>query len=333
MESRFVGAIVGQAVGDALGFPFEGLPPEITSLAMAERPEVFRRHASGFFPAGQYTDDTQMMRAILESLVSCNGRVDPAHIAAAFAELWRTGAIVGSGTTCSEVAARLLAGVEWSKAGVDAPRAGNGSAMRTCPVGLLHWDDPPALIADAELISSITHRDPRCLAGAAAVSAAVAFNVRCSGDFDHVAFLSEVRAAAWHSSPELAFAIDNMPEWLERIHEREVMREIAVTGLRQAPAEDESLGITPFVVPTVLYALYAFLRSPYDYMATARLAISAGGDVDTTAAIAGALSGAFNGIEAVPESLSRAVNDRGDYGYDYLRGLAVELYRLATNGL
>jgi ADP-ribosylglycohydrolase len=87
-------------------------------------------------------------------------------------------------------------------------------------------------------------------------------------------------------------------------------------------------GITPFVVPTVLICLYAFLRTPADYRETVRFVIALGGDVDTTGAIAGALSGAFNGLDAVPAALAHAITDQGEYDYATLCALAEKLWRL-----
>jgi ADP-ribosylglycohydrolase len=326
--SRFRGAVIGQAVGDALGFPLEGLPPDITALATASRPLAFRRHAAGAFPLGQYTDDTQMMRAVLESIVE-RGDVDPADVATRFGELWATSAIVGQGTTCREAVLRVLSGVPWDQAGIGAPHAGNGSAMRTAPIGLLRWNDHEALVRDAETVSSITHRDPRCLAGSAAVSAAVAFNVSAdAARFDGAAFLAAVTSAAAHASPEVAFAVERVPEWLGREPGRDVFDEIAVTGQRYDATGPAWKGISPFVIPTVVASVYAFLVDPTDFTNAVATAISAGGDVDTTAAIAGAISGALNGLEGVPELLARSVNDNGRFGYDYLVDLATRLHAL-----
>jgi ADP-ribosylglycohydrolase len=203
--------------------------------------------------------------------------------------------------------------------------------MRSAPIGLFRWSDPEALVRDAEIVSSITHKDPRALAGAAAVSAAVAFNVTSNpARFDGGAFLAAVAGAASHSSPELGFVIERIPEWLGREPKRDVFDEIAVTGLRYDEAGPAWQGISPFVIPTVVLSLYAFLVSPTDFTSTVATAISAGGDVDTTAAIAGAMSGALNGVEGVPESLARNVTDDARFGYDYLVDLATRLHALAT---
>jgi len=78
----------------------------------------------------------------------------------------------------------------------------------------------------------------------------------------------------------------------------------------------------------VLWSLYAFLRTPEDYWATICTAIAVGGDVDTTAAMAGAISGAYLGLEAVPARLARRLTDQGTWGLTELVELAHEVYDL-----
>jgi hypothetical protein len=87
-------------------------------------------------------------------------------------------------------------------------------------------------------------------------------------------------------------------------------------------------GITPFVMGSVLWSLYAFLRTPGDYWETICTAIWPGGDVDTTAAMAGAISGAHLGLQALPAELSRRVTDQGTWGYDELVGLADRCFEI-----
>jgi len=88
------------------------------------------------------------------------------------------------------------------------------------------------------------------------------------------------------------------------------------------------------VLHTVPAALYCFLRSPGSFRDTVCLAASAGGDTDTIAAIAGALSGALNGVEAIPkqwlEGLERAP---GAGRASYVCGLAASLHQAAITGL
>jgi ADP-ribosylglycohydrolase len=92
------------------------------------------------------------------------------------------------------------------------------------------------------------------------------------------------------------------------------------------PDFDQWDGITPFVIPSVLWSIYSFLRTPADYRETIYTAIRVGGDVDTTAAMAGAISGAYLGVGAVPGELARRLTDRGSWGYEELMALASKCY-------
>lgn len=321
-KERFIGCVIGQAVGDALGFPVEGRPPASTASAVTPFPQRFTAHASGLFPPGQYTDDTQMMRAILTSIVE-QGEVDPPDIAERFVALWRQGEVVGRGRSTTEAIERLMVGAPWDEAGTPAPRAGNGSAMRTAPIGLWLYDDPPALAQAAADVSRVTHADPRCLAGAVAISAAVAY-AATHQRVDTRALLAFVSDLARPYHAEFARLIERIPHWL-KIDESEAVDQIRVAGLRAGRRPDWP-GISPFVVPTVLISLHAFLRTPDDYAQSLRFVISQGGDVDTTGAITGAISGAFNGLAGLPQNLAHSVTDRGRHGYRELRALAERLW-------
>ncbi|MCZ6524652.1 MAG: ADP-ribosylglycohydrolase family protein, partial [Alphaproteobacteria bacterium] len=97
---------------------------------------------------------------------------------------------------------------------------------------------------------------------------------------------------------------------------------ISRAGLEPGHQGEAWPGISPFVVPSVLWSLYAVLRSPDDYWETMCTAIAVGGDVDTTAAMAGAVSGARVGLEGLPLDLARRLGDRGTWGFEELVALA-----------
>jgi ADP-ribosylglycohydrolase len=77
---------------------------------------------------------------------------------------------------------------------------------------------------------------------------------------------------------------------------------------------DRWQGISAFVTPSVLWSLYAFLRSPDDYWETICVAIGVGGDTDTMAAMAGAISGARVGLASLPGTLIGRLTDGGEWG-------------------
>lgn len=82
----------------------------------------------------------------------------------------------------------------------------------------------------------------------------------------------------------------------------------------------------------MVWSLYAFLRAPRDYLDTVCTAIAVGGDVDTTAAMAGAISGAHLGVAALPQELLPHLNDSGTWDADDLRELAEECHRIHSRG-
>jgi ADP-ribosylglycohydrolase len=187
--------------------------------------------------------------------------------------------------------------------------------MRAGPVGLMFHDDMSALSGAAHDQGRLTHADPRCSAGAVAIAGAVALalagTVVTSGEL-----------AVWAKSfdDSVADELGHLDHWL-RLAPDQAGPEIARAGL-QPGFSDIWDGISPFVTSSVIWSLYAFLRSPDDYWETICTAIAVGGDVDTTAAMAGAISGAYNGLARLPGDLALGLNDRDTWRFEDLVILA-----------
>lgn len=301
-----MGALIGCAVGDALGAPIEGWSRE--EIAMLEgltdhyRPLPRRKAGSqAHYPLGQYTDDTQLTVAIARSLVA-RGAVDGAEIAREFAALWRSGEIVGAGPVADRAVKRLIEGVRWQDAAVADDLPLNGAAMRIAPVAMWDCDRPDRLADDVATASVVTHRHPVAIDAAMAVATAVA-HAATSSAIETPVFLDAVVASV--QSNGFAGHIQGLGDWLQSA-EQTALEAIADTGQRPG---DRGFGIPALAEPTVLASLYAFLRSPNDYVATVDCALRIGGDVDTIAAIAGAMSGAHNGVGAIPGHLVNGVKD------------------------
>src|SRR5262245_3004663 len=123
IEDRALGCLLGGAVGDALGAPFEGLWARCIP-APAELVAGYAEFEG--YPRGQFTDDTQLTVATLESVVRL-GRLDPADVARSIARLWRSQVVVGPGGACTAAADRLMAGVRWAGGGGPVGQHGNGT--------------------------------------------------------------------------------------------------------------------------------------------------------------------------------------------------------------
>ena len=302
-EDQFVGALIGCAIGDALGAPLENKSREeiakVTGLTSGFRP--FRA-----YPAGQYTDDTQQTLAIATSIVDATS-VDGAAIAREFEKLWRTGEIVGQGPVADRAVKRLIAGVSWREAAIADDIPLNGAAMRASPVGLWDFDRTERLAQDALTSSIVTHRHPLAIAGAIAVATAAAYGCTAS-EIDTERFLRLASESVATQSTEFASHILALRDWLT-LDETVALEAIVAVGGQPLRA---GFGISAFAIPTVLASLYAFLRHPYDFPAAVECAIRVGGDVDTTAAITGAICGAHNGVDAIPGHLVASVKDSAE---------------------
>jgi ADP-ribosylglycohydrolase len=320
---RLAGCLIGQGLGDALGFPMEGegSPECVAWTAKVLRTGKVPDSGAPGFAFGQYSDDTQLTRELLLSWRDL-GAFDPADFAARIARLFAEDRVVGRGPTTEAAALKLMAGVPWQEAGTPAPAAGNGSAMRAGPLGLL-CPDSATMVRLACLQSRVTHADPRCQAGAVAIAGAVSL-ASMEGRVEPALFLGRLREWTAEVEPSFASALRRLEGWLELPPAR-AARLMAEDGLPPGVDSQWRGGISAFVVGSVLWALYAFLRSPDDYTDCVAIAMEPGGDVDTTASMAGAISGARLGLDALPQTLARTINDRGEWGYEKLVGLAEDL--------
>lgn len=327
-RDQFRGCLLGQCLGDALGFPVEGYPPQtcrqyVTEVLRTDRAGSVGRGCLAF---GQYTDDSQLARELMQSVVACGG-FEPEDYASRVAAIFADNRIVGRGMACDAAARRLNQGVPWDEAGEPPPAAGNGTAMRAGPVGLCCFDDPERMLRVAHDQARITHQDPRCSAGAAAVAGAVALGMEHEA-IEPGPFLAQLAEWAGAFSEEFAGYLRQLgDEWLALPPEQAV-GPMARAGVAAEFEREQWSGISPFVVGSVLWSLYAFLRSPEDYWETICTAIAVGGDVDTTGAMAGAVSGAHVGLTALPDALLHRLADQGVWGYDDLVRLADRCYEL-----
>jgi poly(ADP-ribose) glycohydrolase ARH3 len=319
---HLIGCLLGQALGDALGFVVEARPPDVAEAYVRDWLLAGRAgdRAPPGYPFGQYSDDTQLARELLISVREAGGW-NPTAFAARVAELFRTGADVGAGEGTRGAARRLLAGTSWLESGTPPPYAGNGSAMRAAPLGLLFAGDPAALRTAAREQSRVTHLDPRCAAGAVAVAGA-ALLATAPGPLDPREVLRRLTVWVEAEDSSVGRAVAGVEAWLP-LEPSAAAARLRADGLDPGHVSPW-LGISAFVTPSVAWSLYAFLRTPDDYWTAVCTAIAVGGDTDTMGAIAGALAGARLGPDALPTDLLGRLTDRGGWGASDLAQLAAD---------
>jgi ADP-ribosylglycohydrolase len=302
LTDRVLGCVLGGAVGDALGAPFEGL----WARCIPEAPALLAGFAEyEGFPRGQYTDDTQLTVATLQSIVR-HGCLDPGDIARSIARLWRSQAVVGPGGACTSAADRLLAGGHWSECGAPAGQAGNGTAMRTAALGLYFLARPGELPDAVAQISRITHQDARSIAGGVAIASAAQL-LAAQPEVGAEPLCRAVAEDMRPFHPAFAELVAGLPRRLSG-DAAAALEYVAWSG--GDSREFAEVIITPYVVPTVLAALWAVTRFPASWSEAIAAAIGLGGDVDTLGAIVGGLMGARLGLGSVPDHLVGGVLDR-----------------------
>ena len=287
VRGRAAGAMVGAAIGDALGMPTEFVQRKLFVEQHHGKITGFTRaspgHPCSHLKPAQYTDDTQQLVILAESLLESKGLLLE-DFGGRLAEWGRRckfepGFDRFAGFTSLTAAERLGRGVSPWRSG-SRKTLSCGSAMRVAPIGIYYGEFGEAL--EMARRSSIPTHDSEIAKDAAAVVAGIinAIVHRSAGALEAVG-----AAAGGIRNRLLAGQID----WALRMRKRSpdfVARKLG-TGSRA----DEA----------VAYAVYLFLHSPPDFEQTVLNAANVdSGDSDTIGCIAGAISGAYNGFEGIP---------------------------------
>ena len=288
----------------------EAQPPEVAQSYVDEwlRPGRAGQRSPLTIPSAN-TATTPSLLASCSSAFGSAGVWDPEDYAHRLAQLFGQTRDVGAGSGTRSAALRILQGLHWSRAGTPAPYAGNGSAIRAGPLGLL-FSDIATIARVAREQSRITHLDPRCGAGAVAIALGVSIAVREEQVVPRQ-FLDEIAAAVEQDDMAFAQALRSCAEWTS-LSPAEAARQLHQTNLD--PAYPEWQGVSAFVVPSVMWSLYSFLRSPDDYWETVCTAIAVGGDTDSTAAMAGSDERCTRGIRGVAPRAAGAAHRPGRVG-------------------
>jgi ADP-ribosylglycohydrolase len=184
LEQKFLGCILGLAIGDALGAPVEFM--KIDQIHDTFGQEGVTGFVDGRHPAGTFTDDTQMSLAIARALITVGEKepIQGAGVDAIMEEIsgefvrWAFGPENNRspGHTCMRGCTSLRDGMSWRESGV-AGSKGCGTAMRSAPIGLVFCNNHEKLKEVAVAASVATHGHHCALAGGAATAYLVALAV------------------------------------------------------------------------------------------------------------------------------------------------------------
>lgn len=298
MRDRARGALVGLAIGDALGMPTQSLPRSRVAALFGELPGFAAGPAENPLcaghPAGRVTDDTVQAVVVGRLLVEGDGRIDGEQLIRVLAD-WED-AQIRAGAAGRLGPSTRLAIRRFRRNGVLDGSAGgtNGAAMRIAPVGIVCASDPIERLVDKVLEADRPTHDTRSAhCGAAAVAAAVSAGIAGvpEGQILATALLA-VDLAAGHGTHTPGADVGARIAW--------------ACGLVRASAEP--LDVVDLLVGTSsatqesVPAAFAIADLYDDPWTAARAAARLGGDADTIAAMAGAMVGARAGFSAIPEA-------------------------------
>lgn len=322
---------MGCAVGDAIGAPVEMLGPGEVAVYIERHVKTgdysgVIRQERGYrwegYPFGQYTDDTQMTIELAESLIACGG-LDMDDWGRRIGEMFDEDLVVGGGQSTKAAAKKLKKGVPWKEAGSPPPAGGNGAAMRAGPIGLF-FANKDGIIVPAADQGYATHQADQCCAGSVAIASSVALALE---DYDPVAALKVVAGNTIAVDVGLGGLVHELAEGVEKgMSPNKVLKWVlALQNEKRWP------GVSPWVVSSVLWSLYCATHHHDDFMKAITLAIQPGGDVDSTAAMTGAIVGTRVGFNGIPRLIADKVNDRGARSGEWIRHLGERL-EAASNG-
>lgn len=280
--------MVGSALGDAIGelaFPY---PQKERLCSNLDRLSEFR-----------YTDDTAMAIGLAESIMKVGG-IDQHQLGKTFSqnfqrEPWRGYAsgpptifslVQKLGISYTEAAHRLFGG---------SGSLGNGAAMRIVPVGLFFHQDQD-LYQHASASAQVTHAHPVGMDGAAVQAFAVASAVKLDPKKEFPLRVFTQALIHFARTPEMQGKMKRV----QRLLIEDVSPEVAADQLGRTVAVHESM---PF-------AIFSFLKHPQSFEECLFCAILHGGDRDTLGAMSCAISGAYLGIEAIPQAWREKLENR-----------------------
>ncbi|NEX22604.1 ADP-ribosylglycohydrolase family protein [Thiorhodococcus mannitoliphagus] len=279
---RYRGALIGLAVGDALGVTLEFTQPG----GFEPIDDMVGGGPFGLAP-GQWTDDTSMALCLAESLIHCRG-FDAADQMRRYLR-WRddghwssTGRCFDIGNTVAAALRRFEATHEPYAGSVDPRSAGNGSLMRLAPIPLAFAQRPVEAVRCASRMSRTTHGATEAV--------------------DACRYMTALMVGVLEGRPKSALLSPRFGsggvDWAA--HPLSAQIDQIAAGRFKARQPPEIRG-TGYVVQALEAALWAFHNSSR-FEVGALKAVNLGEDADTTGAIYGQLAGAYYGLAAIPES-------------------------------
>ncbi|QNE39694.1 ADP-ribosylglycohydrolase family protein [Hymenobacter sp. NBH84] len=298
LESQVRAALLGLAVGDALGVPVEF---ESRARRRLDPVVTMRAYGTHHQPAGTWSDDASLTFCLAEAIADgfTVQKVAQNSVNWYYENFWTPhGRVFDIGITTREALQRLRTNKDMLFAGgTDEYSNGNGVLMRILP---LAFYQPETLLQNRfqliSEVSAITHGHVRS-AVACLLYLEMAAHLR-AGSTPAAAYLGLCKEA---------------PAQLQALHipAQEIQRfqNILSGRLPNLPIQDINSG--GYVLHTLEAALWCLLRHE-TYAETVLAAVNLGDDTDTTGAVVGGLAGLYYGEAAIPAEWLQVLARRED---------------------
>ena len=314
-EAAATGCLVGTAVGDALGLPYEGLSKQSAAKlfgAPSRHRFLFRR--------GMVSDDTEHTCMVAQALIRSAG--DPNLFVREMAKRLRCWFLLlpaGVGLATARACLKLLLGFSAENSGVFS--AGNGPAMRSALLGV-YCEDVSRLQELVSRNTRITHTDPKAEFGALSIALA-AHLAKEDRDVEPGEYLSILKRSLqkWDAAEYLELA----EHAVQSVERQESTLEFA---------EKRGLvdGVGGYVYHCVPVVIHCWLNHQTDFRRAVTTIIQCGGDTDTNAAMVGGIVGARVGVMGIPREWTRNLID-WPISVTWMISLARQLSEVSQSGV
>lgn len=275
IKNRQLGALIGLAIGDAFGAPYEFLTPPYTVDT-----SHYTSGGAHDVEIGEWTDDTSMALCLAKSLIDCNG-FNLEDQLNKYTE-WYLNGYMSTRGYCFDIGNTTeMSILQFNRSGdiftkyIDDSFSGNGSIMRLAPIAIKYFNEEKDLLKFAELSSKTTHGSQKSIEGCL--------------------FLAKLLSGAIKGvSKDVLLDIEfykelNLSKELSQIVEGSFKNKIVFKN-------------SGYVFDTIESSLAAFWKFD-DFKSGLDWIVSLGNDTDTAGAVYGQMAGSYYGLNGIPENL------------------------------
>lgn len=306
---RILGALYGQALGDAMGMPSELWPRTRVKAHFGWidhfQPGPKENNAACYFNRAEFTDDTSMALCLADALLERNGQINPDLIGRNILD-WALRFDAFNKNVLGPTSKIALNAIRDGKPVAELENNGvtNGAAMRVSPLGcLLPAQNLDTFIDEIALASSPTHKSDLAIAGAVVVAWAISRAIDGKSWAEIVDALPTIaRYAQQKRITTFSAALSARLEIALKIARNAGGTESASEQLYQV------VGAGTSTIESVPCAIAMVELAQTDPNRCAILCANLGGDTDTIGAMATAICGALHGINAIDPVLKQELD-------------------------